>query len=37
MRGGGLEKVELDRSVDLAWHGVEKFKTMLKTAQDGAR
>ena len=37
MRGGGLEKVELDRIVDLARHGVEKFKTMLKTAQDGAR
>ena len=32
-----LEKVELDRSVDLARHGVEKFKIMLKTAQDDAR
>ena len=26
MRGGGLEKVELDRSVDLARHGVEKIQ-----------
>lgn len=36
IRGGGLEKIELDQIVDLARHGVEKFKTMLKTAQDGA-
>jgi hypothetical protein len=36
LRGGGLEKIELDETVDLARHGIEKFKTMLKTAQDGA-
>jgi hypothetical protein len=35
IRGGGLEKIELDQIVDLARHGVEKFKTMLKTAKDG--
>jgi len=37
IRGGGLEKIELDQIVDLARHGVEKFKTMLKTAKDGVR
>jgi hypothetical protein len=37
IRGGGLEKIELDQIVDLARHGVEKFKTMLKTAKDGIR
>jgi Multiubiquitin len=35
LKGGVLEKVELDQVVDLARHGIEKFKTMLKTAQDG--
>jgi len=35
LKGGVLEKVELNQIVDLARHGVEKFKTMLKTAQDG--
>jgi len=35
LKGGVLEKVELDQKVDLARHGIEKFKTMLKTAQDG--
>lgn len=37
IKGGGLEKIELDQIVDLARHGVEKFKTMLKTAKDGVR
>lgn len=35
LKGVALEKVELDQEVDLARHGIEKFKTMLKTAQDG--
>ncbi len=35
LRGGGLEKVELDQVVDFRRPGIEKFKTMLKTAQDG--
>ena len=35
LKGGALEKIELDQKVDLAGHGIEKFKTMLKTAQDG--
>lgn len=35
LRGGALEKIELDEVVDLARPGIEKFKTMLKTAQDG--
>ena len=30
------EKIELDQKVHLRKHGVEKFLTMLKTAQDGA-
>ena len=30
------EKIELDQKVHLRKHGVEKFRTMLKTAQDGA-
>jgi hypothetical protein len=29
------EKIELDQKVHLRKHGVEKFRTMLKTAQDG--
>ena len=29
------EKIELDQRVHLRRHGVEKFRTMLKTAQDG--
>jgi len=32
---GGPEKIELDQIVHLRRHGVEKFRTMLKTAQDG--
>jgi hypothetical protein len=36
LKGGAPEKIGLDETVDLARHGVEKFKTMLKTAQDGA-
>ena len=35
LKEGALEKIELDQVVDLARHGVEKFKTMLRTAQDG--
>ncbi len=34
-KGGGLEKIELDQVVDFRRPGIEKFKTMLKTAQDG--
>jgi hypothetical protein len=34
-RGGSLEKIELDQIVDFRRHGIEKFKTMPKTAQDG--
>ncbi|WP_158807799.1 multiubiquitin domain-containing protein [Beijerinckia sp. L45] len=34
-KDGGLSKIELDQSVDFVLHGIEKFKTMLKTAQDG--
>lgn len=29
------EKIDLDQKVHLRKHGVEKFRTMLKTAQDG--
>jgi hypothetical protein len=32
---GNLEKIELDQVVDLGRPGIEKFKTMLRTAQDG--
>ena len=35
LKGGALEKVELDQKLDLALHSIEKFKTMLKNAQDG--
>lgn len=35
LSGGSLEKIELDQVVDLTRQGIEKFKTMLKTAQDG--
>jgi hypothetical protein len=35
LKGGVLEKIELSQTVDLARHGIEKFKTMPKTAQDG--
>ena len=35
LRGGALEKVELHQVVDFRRPGIEKFKTMLKTAQDG--
>ena len=34
-KDGGLAKVELDQTVDFVLHGIEKFKSMLKTAQDG--
>ena len=34
-KSGAVDKVGLDQVVDLARHGVEKFKTMPKTAQDG--
>lgn len=33
--GGGVEKIELDQNVDLTRPGLEKFKTMPRTAQDG--
>jgi hypothetical protein len=37
LKGGALEKVELEQVVDLVRHGIEKFKTMPKTAQDGLK
>lgn len=33
--GGAFEKIELDQEVHLRRHGLERFKTMPKTAQDG--
>lgn len=34
-KDGGLAKIEVGQTVDLVRHGIVKFKTMLKTAQDG--